>query len=76
MFFGLILIIIGLVFLLQNLGFIGNDAWPIIWPCLVVALGISILLKRRRHKEKWEKFEEGMHKFGKGMRETFGDEDK
>ena len=54
MIFGLILIIIGLVFLLQNLGYISGAAWSIIWPAILIVIGIAILLKRRNHGFFWE----------------------
>jgi len=76
MFLGFVIVIIGLIFLLKNLGFIGGDLWPIIWPSLVVVFGLSILLRRKRHKDKCEKFREGMHKFGDEIRKTFSGEDK
>ena len=75
MFFGLIIIIVGLVFLLKNLGLIGGDIWPIIWPCLVIALGLSILFKRKRRDKKWDKFGENMRQFGEKMHKTFGEEE-
>ena len=75
MFFGLTIVIIGLVFLLKNLGLIGSDVWPIIWPSLVIILGLSILLKRKRHRDKWDKLGEGVRKVGKEMHKTFGGEE-
>jgi hypothetical protein len=76
MFFGLIIIIVGLVFLLKNLGFIGGDVWPIIWPSLVIVVGLSILCKKKKHEQKWHKFGEGMKRFGEEMHKTFGGEEK
>jgi hypothetical protein len=76
MFFSLIIIVIGLVFLLKNLGFIGGDVWPIIWPSLLILLGLSLLLKRRRREKRWEKIGESMKKCGEEMRKTFDREDK
>ena len=73
MFFGLTIIIIGLVFLLKNLGFISGDVWSILWPCLLIVFGLSILWKRKKHGEKWEKFGEGMQKFGEEMHKAFGE---
>ena len=63
MIFGLILIIIGLVFLLQNLGYISGAAWSIIWPAILIVIGIAILLKRRNHGFFWEE------RFGWGKKE-------
>lgn len=45
MFFGLVLITIGIIFLLENMGVITGDAWKYIWPCLIILLGLSILIK-------------------------------
>jgi hypothetical protein len=47
-FIPLILIIIGVVLLLYNLGFISGDVWDIIfglWPLLLIALGLDSLIK-------------------------------
>ena len=71
MFFGFIILIIGLVFLLKNVGFISGDVWPIIWPSLVIALGLSILFKRKRNEKKWEKFGEKMGKIGEEIGKAF-----
>ena len=54
MIFGLILIIIGLVFLLQNLGYISGAAWSIIWPAILIIIGLGLILKRRDHGFFWE----------------------
>ena len=76
MFFGLIIIIIGLVFLLKNLGLIGGDVWPIIWPSLVIVIGLSFIFKKRKQEKKWYKFGEDMRKFGEEMHKRFTDKDK
>jgi len=54
MIFGLILIITGVVFLLQSLGYISDSAWSIIWPAILIVIGIGILLKRRDQGFFWE----------------------
>lgn len=54
MILGLILIIIGLVFLLQNLGYISGAAWSIIWPAILIIMGLGLILKRRDHGFFWE----------------------
>jgi len=54
MIIGLILIIIGLVFLLQNLGYISEGAWSIIWPAILIVIGLGILLKKRDRGFFWE----------------------
>lgn len=47
MLLGFILLIIGIVFLLRNLGFISADAWDIIWPAIIIAIGIWILSRKK-----------------------------
>lgn len=44
---GTVLIIIGIAFLLKNLGVISSDAWGFIWPALLIALGVWFLFGRR-----------------------------
>ena len=63
MFIGLIIIIIGIAFLLQNLGYISGVAWNIIWPAILIVIGIAILLKKRNHGFFWEE------KFGWGKKQ-------
>lgn len=50
MFWGIILIVIGLVALMKNLGFITASTWEVLWPILVIALGLSFVSKRRCSK--------------------------
>ena len=54
MIFGLILIIIGIVFLLQNFGYISEGAWSIIWPAILIIIGLGSILKRRDRGFFWE----------------------
>lgn len=48
MWFGVAIIIVGVVLLLQNLGLVSGGAWDIIWPALIILLGVSILARRDR----------------------------
>lgn len=48
MWFGVVLIVVGVVFLLQNLGYVTGDVWNVVWPAFIVLLGISVLLKKER----------------------------
>ena len=54
MFLGLILLVIGIVYLVKNLGFISGAAWSIIWPIILVVIGLSIVLKRKNQGFFWE----------------------
>jgi len=48
-FFPLLLIIIGLIFLLSNMGVISGDAWSLLlqfWPILLIVIGLDSIFKR------------------------------
>jgi len=57
MFFGIILVIIGIIFLLGNLGLISNVSWSIIGPILLIALGLSLIFRRRNYGPRLQKRE-------------------
>jgi len=44
---GIVLVVLGLVFFLQNTGFIPFDTWNNIWPVLLVLLGLGLMFTRR-----------------------------
>ena len=46
MWFGATLIVVGVIFLLDNLGFLSSEAWKIIWPLVIIIIGIAMLFKR------------------------------
>lgn len=46
MFLGTIIVIIGLVLLGQNVGLLPADVGSVLWPAILVALGLSMLLKK------------------------------
>ena len=75
MFFGITIIIIGLIFLLKNTGLIVWDVWPILWPSLLIALGLSVLMGKKRRERRWEKIGEKMHKLGEEFHKTFNEEE-
>ena len=57
MFVGLILLIIGVIFLLRNLGYITEPVWSVIWPAILIVIGVGILLKRLKQRDEgffWE----------------------
>ena len=43
MLFGIAVVVIGIVFLFQNMGWLPGNAWQIIWPALVILFGLSIM---------------------------------
>ncbi len=54
MILGAILIIIGAALLLENLGYISEGAGGIIWPAILIVIGIGIILKKRDDGIFWE----------------------
>jgi len=52
---GIIIIIIGVVFLLKNLGVISIAVWNIIWPCILIVIGVRLLF---RHQPWWADWKE------------------
>lgn len=49
MFFGLFLLLIGLMMLLEKFGLLKGDFWDYVWPALLVALGLAMIFKRKPH---------------------------
>lgn len=49
MIFGLIVLIIGILLLLQTLGLITYDVWSIFWPMIVILIGLKIMAKKGKH---------------------------
>lgn len=47
---GIILIVIGTLFLMENLNFINIDVWQLIVPALVILVGLWFLLPKRENK--------------------------
>ena len=50
MFFGLVLIAVGIMALLVATGVLPGSAWSYIWPVILILLGLSILMGRRRRR--------------------------
>ncbi|MDD5749623.1 MAG: DUF5668 domain-containing protein [Patescibacteria group bacterium] len=48
--FGLFLVIVGVFFLLKNMGIIAGDFWGYLWPLLIIFLGLSIADKSKKKK--------------------------
>lgn len=40
---GLLAILVGVVFLLKNLGYVNSLQWGIVWPILVIYVGIAMV---------------------------------
>jgi hypothetical protein len=44
---GLIIILVGILFLFKNTGLISTISWDLIWPVIVILIGISIVVRKR-----------------------------
>jgi len=67
MIFGLILVALGIIFLLQNLNIITGRAWEIIWPIIVTLIGVGFFVrhlkgKGREREDRRRMFREKMKK--------------
>jgi hypothetical protein len=45
MWFGLVVLALGILLLLQNLGILHADVWQVLWPVILILLGLSIVIK-------------------------------
>ena len=54
MLLALLFIILGVIFLLKNLGIITTGVWGLIWPIFLILIGVWIFWK----KYEWEKWKE------------------
>jgi len=55
MFVGALILLVGLVFLLQNLGYISGSVWDVIWPSIVIIAGLSMIFRGKRPTRIFEK---------------------
>jgi len=52
MYLGLLLVVLGVLFLLKNLGIIAGNFWNILWPAAIVLVGIAMIFGRKRPMKK------------------------
>jgi hypothetical protein len=45
---GIIVVVIGVIFLLKELGYIAFINWDLIWPILIIVVGIGMISRRCR----------------------------
>ncbi|MDO8669198.1 MAG: DUF5668 domain-containing protein [Candidatus Buchananbacteria bacterium] len=41
------LVVIGIIFLLKNLGIMPDIAWDIIWPIILIVIGLTMIFKKK-----------------------------
>jgi cytochrome c oxidase subunit IV len=49
MLIGIVLVVFGILFLLQNLGYITYDFGGMFWPLVLIAIGLKISMKRGKN---------------------------
>jgi len=55
MWFGVVLVIVGILLLLKTLGVpIAGNLWAIFWALVLVAIGVSIITHRTRWGQRWD----------------------
>jgi len=50
---GIIVILVGVVFFLKNLGYLAVVSWDLIWPLIVVIVGIGMISRRCKNCGMW-----------------------
>lgn len=48
MFLGTLLLLLGILMMLERLGYIYGPVWDYLWPVVLVALGLHLIIKHRR----------------------------
>jgi hypothetical protein len=56
MFFGLVLIAIGVIALLVKLDVLSGSVWSYTWPAVLILIGLSFLFGRFRRRGHWRWF--------------------
>ena len=56
MFFGLILVAIGIIALLVKLDILTGSIWSYVWPAVLIILGLSFLFGRAFRSRPWRWF--------------------
>ena len=52
MFIGGIVLLLGAAFLLKNLGILTDVTWSVVWPAILVVIGLCMMFKKK--KKFWE----------------------
>jgi len=50
MFVGLLLLLMGALLLLSQMGIIRDGIWGYFWPAAIIAVGLSMIFKHNKHK--------------------------
>jgi hypothetical protein len=53
MIFGLILLAVGVIAILEKAGVVTGSVWDYTWPAILVILGLSFILGRLQRRRRW-----------------------
>jgi len=53
MFLALVLLIIGIFFLLKAMGWVTEEIWAFIWPCVLIVISLAMIFKRKIRNPFW-----------------------
>ena len=70
LFFGIVLLLVGVIFILDTLGIIG-DAWRL-WPLVVILGAVFIIISAFVTPKPWYKTEKGWQEFASKMDKKYG----
>jgi len=48
MIIGIILLLLGIAFLLKNLGVLDELTWSIVWPCILIVVSLFMIFRKKR----------------------------
>ncbi len=57
LFWGTLLVVLGVLFFLQSAGYIRGDVWSWFWPFVIIAIGVWVLLGGFSYRSRFEKAE-------------------
>ena len=58
-FVGTFFIVMGVFFLLRNLGIISGELWDVFWPSVLIILGIKLILGSGKWRKRWRQPSDG-----------------
>lgn len=58
-FFGSLLIFLGGFWLLNNLGIISTALWDVLWPSVLILLGVKLVVTPGKWRRFWNQFGDG-----------------
>jgi len=48
---GIVIIVLGIIFLLQNYGLLPSAFWGTLWPLILIIIGLNIVIKKNKQNK-------------------------